>query len=392
MRDSTTTAPSPLACEGGTPVAAEPIPIVNVELDERDIERAVEVMRSGRLAQGPNVAALEKRFAEMSGADFAAACANGTCALQLAYGALVEPGDDVLVPGWTYIATATMIAARGATPIFCEVDPETYNLDVADAERRITPRTTAIAATHLYGNPADVEAIDDLARRRGLKVVYDAAQAHLATVNGKGLGAFGDAVTYSFYPTKNMTTGEGGMVTTRDQPIDRMVRLLRSHGETSKYTHEIVGFNYRMSDVEAAVGLSQLERLEERTRRRREIASRLDAAINEIEGLHAPAPTPGAEHVYHLYVVRMDPEAFMCPRDAFIEALRAEGVQTAVHYPKPVTRQPVFAGAAPDPLPICDRLAATLFCVPVHPALSDEQVRLIGEALAKVASAKRAQA
>lgn len=384
-----------LAVRGGKPVNAAAIPMISVKLDEEDIAAAVEVLRSGMLAQGKKCLAFEERFGQMTEARHAMSCANGTCALQLAYGALIKPGDDVLVPGWTYIATVSMVVAAGANPIFCDVDPKTYNIDVADAARRITSRTTAIACTHLYGNPVDIDAVEKLAADHGLSVIYDAAQAHMATYKGRGIGAFGDAVTYSFYPTKNMTTGEGGMVTTNDDDLAVEIKLLRSHGETSKYVHGKIGFNYRMTDVEGAIGLSQLDRISERTERRRANARALDQAIAEIEGLYAPVASEGAEHAYHLYPVRIDPAAFATGhdaaalRDAFCEALKGEGVLTAVHYPRPLTRQPVFERPGIEHLKVSDRLASTLFCVPIHHNLTEGQVAGIGAALAKVADAFR---
>jgi len=376
-----------LAVEGGSPVSSEPIPMIAVDIADADIDAVVRVLRSGMLAQGAHVAFLEERFAASTGADEAIACANGTCALQLAYAPLIKPGDDVLCPSWTYIATASMIVAAGANPVFCDADPATYNIDVADAERRITPKTTAIAVTHLYGAPVDIDAVQTLADRHNLRVIYDAAQAHGATYRSRGLGAFGDAVTYSFYATKNMTTGEGGMVTVNDADLARQVRLLRSHGETQKYTHDLIGFNYRMSDVEAALGCSQLDRLDTSTKRRQANAALLDEMIGAIPGLTPPAVADGAEHVYHLYAVRMDLDAFTVNRDEFVEALRAEGVQCAVHYPKPVHRQPVFSEYADVDLPVCDALAKTLFCIPVQPKLTEAQIALVGAALAKVAQA-----
>ncbi len=378
-----------LAVNGGPAVSPRSIPIISVRLSDEDIAAAVEVMRSGMLAQGKRVLEFEERFAGMTGAKHAIACANGTCALQLAYEPLFEPGDEVLVPAWGYVATASMIAARGATPVFVEADPATYCLDVADAARRVTGKTTAIVATHLYGNTVDIDAVEALAAEHGLHVIYDAAQAHMATYQGRGLGAFGDAVTYSFYPTKNMTTGEGGMVTTNDDDLARRIRMLRSHGETQKYLHEAVGYNYRMTDVEAAIGASQLSRLADVTERRRANARALDAAIAAIPGLHAPVPTEGADHSYHLYPVRMETEALTCTRDEFCAALKAEGVSTAIHYPRPLTRQPLFAAAAREHMPISDRLAGSLFCVPIHPDLSEADVANIGAALRKVATAYR---
>ncbi len=387
---------SKLALRGGSPVSEQLIPIVSVRLDDADVDAALGVLRSGMLAQGANVAALEEAFATMSDARHAVACANGTCALQLAYEPLIQPGDDVLVPAWTYVATASMVAARGANPVWVDVDPRTYTIDVADAAAEVTPKTTAIACTHLYGGPVDIDAVEKLAVDRGLAVVYDAAQAHAAAYDGRGVGAFGDMVTYSFYPTKNMTTGEGGLVTTNDDQLDAALRALRSHGESEKYVHATIGYNYRMSDVEAAIGRSQLTRLDELTQRRRDNAAALDKALEHVVGLHAPATIAKGKHVYHQYAVRVDPDAFITPddgrpiRDWITEALRAEGVATALHYPRSLTHQPVFDRPGVDHQPVSDRLASTLFCVPVHQNLADEQVARIGEALAKVAAAFRA--
>jgi len=390
MPDATatpTTAATALAVNGGEPVATTTVPVVAVRLDESDIDAALEVLRSGMLAQGRNVAELEKRFAEMTHARHAIACANGTCALQLAYESLIQPGDEVLVPAWGYVATASMVMARGARPIMVDVDPTTYLIDLEDAARRVTEQTTCIAATHLYGLPCDADAIEAFAIDHGLSVVFDAAQAHLATVNGRGLGAFGDAVTYSFYPTKNMTTGEGGVVTTNDDDTAEVLRRLRSHGETEKYLHEIVGYNYRMTDVEAAIGVSQLSRLPAFTEARRANAARLDPIVNAIEGLSPPVVPAGRTHVYHQYAVRMDLERFSCTRDEFIAALRAEGVACAVHYPRSLTQQPVFEPLLDGDRPVSERLATSLFCLPVHPHLQTADFDVIDQALNKVASA-----
>lgn len=387
---------SALALNGGTPVTNTTVPMIAVRLDDSDIEAAVGVMRSGMLAQGKNCEEFERSFASMTDARRAVTCANGTCALQLAYEALFEPGDEVLVPAWSYIATASMIVARGATPVWVDADPHTYNLSVEDAASKVTDRTTAIAATHMYGNPVDIAAVEALAIKEGLSVIYDAAQAHLATYKGHGLGTYGDAVTYSFYPTKNLTTGEGGMVTTNDEEVETALRKLRSHGEAAKYLHDTIGYNYRMSDVEAAVGLSQLSRLPEYTHRRRQNAAAYDRVLAEIPGLHAPTVTSDAESAYHLYPVRIDLDAFISPRadqpvrDAFCEALRAEGVATAIHYPRSLTRQPVFDKPGVAHQPIADRLAQSLFCIPIHHFLEDRQIALVSEALSKVASAYRA--
>jgi perosamine synthetase len=259
---------APLALHGGTSVFPQPVPFMSTALSEADIAAATAVLRSGMLRQAARCAELEERFGQLTGARHAMTCANGTCALQLAYEPLLRPGDEVLVPAWSYIATVAMVVARGCRPIFVDADPETYQIDIADAARRLTRRTTAIAATHLYGCPVDIDAVQNLAQAHGLKVIYDAAQAHLATYRGRGLGEFGDAVTYSFYATKNLATGEGGMVTCNDDALARKIRLLRSHGESDKYLHESVGYNYRMNDITAAIGCSRLDRLAAQTQHR----------------------------------------------------------------------------------------------------------------------------
>lgn len=380
---------SSLAAHGGTPVSRAPVPFMSTALSEADVAAAVAVLKSGMLRQASKCDELEKRLGEMSEAKHAMTCANGTCALQLAYEALFEPGDEVLVPAWTYVATAAMIVARGCTPVFCDALPDTFQIDPADAARRITRRTRGIAVTHLYGGPVDIDAVQRLAAEHSLRVVYDAAQSHLARYRGRGIGAYGDAVTYSFYATKNLATGEGGMVTCNDEALARRIRLLRSHGETDKYLHEAIGYNYRMNDITAAIGCSRLDRLEAQTRARQAAAARYDAILAAIPGLEAPAVTPGGEAVWHLYTCKLDLDAIGATRDEFCAALKAEGVPTAVHYPRSTASQPSMARFRKDDTPVADSLSARVFCLPMHHDLTDEHFRIVGEALAKVAGALR---
>lgn len=390
---SVSVADQKLAMQGGTPVSATPVPFMSPGLAEADIQAAIAVLRSGMLRAAKKCEELETRFAKQTDAKHGMTCANGTVALQLAYEPLFKAGDDVLVPAWSYIATVSMVVARGARPIFVDADPETYQIDVADAARKITPKTTAIAATHLYGGTVDIDAVQALAKKHGLKVIYDAAQSHLATWKGKGIGAYGDAVTYSFYATKNLATGEGGMVTCNDDALAKSIKLLRSHGETDKYLHESIGFNYRMNDITGAIGCSRLDRLADETATRQKNAARYDAIVETIDGLKAPRTTPGGSSVYHLYVAQMDPSKFTCTRDGFIKALAAEGVPTAVHYPRPLTRQPAFkafvSGDKGHP-PVADGLSQRVFALPMHHNLTDEHFRILETALHKVAAAFRA--
>lgn len=370
-------------------MAAPAIPFMSTALTGADIDAAVAVLKSGMLRQASKCEELERRLGAMSGAKHALTCANGTCALQLAYEPLFAPGDEVLVPAWSYIATAAMVVARGSVPVFVEALPDTFQMDPRDAARKVTKKTRGIAATHLYGCPVDIAAVEDLAKAHGLKVVYDAAQSHLATYRGQGIGAFGDAVTYSFYATKNLATGEGGMVTCNRDDLARDMRLLRSHGETDKYLHERVGYNYRMNDITAALGCSRLDRLEAQTAARQRIAGEYDRLIGAVAGLTPPTTTAGATAVYHLYVVKMDPARFTCTRDEFCAALKAEGVPTAVHYPRSLPNQPALAKFAKRDTPIADGLAERVFALPMHHDLTPTQVEQVGAAVAKVAAAYR---
>lgn len=389
---TTTLSPAKLAVEGGTPVSAKPVPFMSTALSPADIDAATAVLKSGMLRAAKKCEELETRFAALSGAKHAMTCANGTCALQLAYEPFFGPGDEVLVPAWSYIATVSMLAARGgghATPVFVDADPDTYQVDIADLARKVTPRTKGIAVTHLYGCPVDIDGVQAVAAKHGLKVVYDAAQSHLATWKGKGIGAFGDAVTYSFYATKNLATGEGGLITCNDDTLARTIKLLRSHGETDKYLHERIGYNYRMNDIAGAIGCSRLDRLAEQTKTRQANAAKYDAILRGIDGLIAPKTTAGGESVFHLYVAKLEIEKFRCTRDEFCKALMAEGVPTAVHYPRSLPKQPALAKWDRSDCPKADWLSQRVFALPMHHDLTADHFRIAEEALKKVAAAYR---
>ncbi|MEQ8845658.1 MAG: DegT/DnrJ/EryC1/StrS family aminotransferase [Phycisphaerales bacterium] len=378
-----------LAIDGGAPVFDSPVAFMRPQLMPQDVEAAHDVLKSGMLRASKKCEELESRFAQASEARHALTCANGTCALQLAYRGLFERGDEVLVPAWTYIATASMLVAEGMKPIWVDSLEDTMQIDVADAARKVTSKTKGIAATHLYGMPVDVHAVQELAKANDLKVVYDCAQSHLATVDGEGIGKFGDACTYSFYATKNLGTGEGGMITVNDDTLKYDVALLRSHGETDKYLHERIGFNYRMNDITGAIGCSRLDRLLAETNARRAAADHYDQVLGAIDGVLAPGRTKGADSAWHLYTVKLDLEQFTCDRDTFTKALGAEGVPTAVHYPRSLTHQPAFKDFVSDHPPVAEALASKVFCLPMHHELDGATIDRIGEAVAKVAAAYR---
>ncbi len=380
---------SKLALEGGAATFDSPVAFMRPQLQPQDVEAAHEVLKSGMLRAAGKCGELETRFAEASHAKHALTCANGTCALQLAYRSLFQRGDEVLVPAWTYIATASMLVAEGMTPVWVDSLEDTMQIDVADAAKKVTSQTKGIAATHLYGMPVDVHAIAELAKANNLKVVYDCAQAHLSTVDGEGIGTFGDACTYSFYATKNLGTGEGGMITVNDDTLGHDVALLRSHGETDKYLHERIGFNYRMNDITGAIGCSRLNRLLDETNARRSAADHYDKVLGGIDGILPPGRTKGADSAWHLYTAKLDLDQFTCDRDTFTKALGAEGVPTAVHYPRSLTHQPAFKDYVSDHPPVAEALASKVFCLPMHHELDGATIDRIGEAVAKVATAYR---
>lgn len=346
-----------------------------------DDERAAvdAVLASGMIAQGPQVAGFEDEFAAVVGGRHCVAVNSGTSALHMALLAVgVKPGDEVVVPSFTFAATANSVRLAGATPVFVDIEADSFCIDPAAVEAAITPRTRAVMPVHLYGHPAAMGPLMEIATRHGLWVIEDAAQAHAASLDGTPVGVFGAAAAFSFYPTKNMTSGEGGMVTTACDHVARQVRLLRNQGMEARYRNEIIGFNTRMTDIHAAIGRVQLGKLAGWTARRQQIARRFD---EELAGVRTPPVAPGAVHVYHQYTIRVPGD-----RDAFAAALAAEGVGSGVYYPTPVHLLPSFGLNELD-LPVTAAAAAEVLSLPVYPALTDDDVDQVIAAVNKVAAA-----
>lgn len=365
----------------------KPIQVAEICLTEGEIDAAVAVLRSGALRQGKECDAFEKEFASYVGAKHAVTCANGSAALHLAYMTFLEPGDEVLVPAFTFIATASMVTAAGGKPVLCDIDPETFLIDLADAERRVTSRTRAISPVHLFGNPCAIDAVQTFAVRHNLKIVWDAAQAHGARYRGQDIGAFGDFVAYSFYPTKNMFIGEGGLTCTDSDDFQHRMRYMRSHGQTGKYLHTMVGLNYRMTDVEAAIGRKQLERLENMLTVRRRNAELLNDGLKTVPGILPQRLTQGGDHAWHQYCVRIDASIFGMDRDKLAAKLQEEGIATGVHYPRGLNRQPIFQKLYGDePLPVTDLLATQILALPLHHGLDVDDVSRIADAVASARS------
>ncbi len=346
------------------------IPIARPQMGEEEKQRVWDAMASGSLAQGPRVAEFESAFAEMVGVPHAVATSSGTTALHLALlGYEIGPGDEVVTVPFTFIASANSVLYTGARPVFVDVREDDFTLDPDQLEAAITPRTKAVMPVSLYGQPADLPAIEAIAERHGLAVIEDAAQAHGAAIGDRRSGTWG-AGTFSFYPTKNMTTGEGGMITTADAGLAERVRLLREHGMRVRYHHEIVGYNFRMTDLAAAIGLAQLPKLASFNDRRQAIAARYD---RELEGVITPVARSGVTHVYHQYTIRVG------DRDSFADRLRERGVGSAIYYPIPVHRQKPFVALGYDAgrYPVTDRLTEQVLSIPVHPSLTDDEVSVV---------------
>jgi len=362
-----------------------PIPAANSVIDEEDIEAAVRVLRSGMVVQGPEVAGFEAEFSALVGGRHCVAVNSGTSALHLTLLALgIGRGDEVIVPSFSFAASANAIRLVGADPVFADICYDTFTIDPASVASLIGPRTAGIMPVHLYGLPARMAAIEQIATAHGLAVVEDAAQAHGAQVEGRFVGGMGTAGCFSFYPTKNMHTLEGGMVTTADAELARTVRLLRNQGMEHRYANEIVGMNARLTDVAAAIGRCQLRRLERCTEQRRANAAQFDARLRGVRGPHVPA---GFRHVYHQYTVRV-----RHGRDQLQAGLADRKIGSAVYYPTPIHRlKPYLAeDGRPSPrweLPETDRAAAEVLSLPVYPALSPNDISRIVDGVNELAAA-----
>jgi perosamine synthetase len=357
-----------------------PIGIAEIKLTGAEIDAAVRVLSSGALRQGKECKAFEAEFAEKVGAKHAVTSANGSAALHLAYMTVLKPGDEVLVPAFTFIATGSMVTMAGGRPVFCDVNPRTYLLDLADAESKITTRTRAMAPVHLFGNVCEIDVIKNFAAQHNLIMVWDAAQAHGATYKGQGIGGCGDFVCYSFYPSKNLFVGEGGMTCTDSPEYDHKMRFMRTHGQTGKYLHTMMGFNYRMTDVEAAIGREQLKRLDDMLIIRRRNAALLNDGLSGLPGVQLQEITPDSQPAWHQYCIVIEPELFGCDRDTLAQRLKEKGIATGVHYPRGLHQQPIFIELyGEEHLPNTEYLAARILALPVHHGLSEAEIKSIVE-------------
>lgn len=345
------------------------------EVGEEEVEAVRRVLTSGVLTNGPATREFELAFGKRHQVEHAVAFANGTVALAAMYlGLGIGPGDEVIVPSMTFVSSVTSVLHVGATPVFGDVLPDTFNLDPHDVARQLTPRTRAILAVHYGGQPADMAELTDVARDAGVLLLEDAAEAHGASYRGRPVGGLGRAAMFSFTPTKNITTGEGGIITTDDGDLATRLRLLRNHGQTSLYQHAILGFNWRMSEMQAAIGVVQVSRLDDIIRRKRENAVVLGERLRQIRGVTPPEARPDREHVYMLYTALLDSK-----RDIVRDAMLAMGVEVRLYFP-PAHLQPLFVHLQAH-LPVTEDLGRRMLSLPFHAQLGPEQLEDVAVAL-----------
>jgi perosamine synthetase len=356
------------------------IPIAKPLIGAKEKAAVAEVLDSGMLAAGPKVREFEARFAEYCGVPGAVACSSGTSGLCVAMLALdLPPGSKVLTTPFSFIATANSILQANCQPVFLDVDPATF-MPTTQAVRQALeadPEIRAVIAVHLYGQACEIRELMDLAFEHGLFVIEDCAQSHGAMENGAKVGSVGDLAVFSFYPTKNMTTGEGGILTGNDQELLERCRLMIDHGAPARYQHETIGFNYRMTSIAAAIGLCQLDDLDERNEQRRRNAQRLKEGLSDLPWLTPPFEREAGYHVYNQYTVKVS------DRDRRQRALTEAGVGTAIHYPRLIPDQPFYQsqGHSGEAYPVARELCEQVLCLPVHPALSDADLDWIIQAV-----------
>jgi len=361
------------------------IPIAKPNFGKEEETAVKEVLESGILASGPKTKQFEKEFAEYIGVKHA------VISLDVALKALkLGPGDEVITSAFSFVSSGNCILFQGAKPVFADIDPRTFNIDAADVAEKITAKTKALIPVHMFGQPANMDALKEIAEDKGIAVVEDAAQAHGAEYKGQKAGSIGNMGCFSFYATKNMTAGEGGMITTDDAELAEKARLLINHGQNQKYHHDTLGYNYRITELCAAIGSIQLKKLDEFNTKRRENAQLLTQGIRRFTGLTVPYVDKDVKPVFHQYVVRVE-ENYPRDRDELADSLTEKGVGVAVHYPIPIYRQPLYLklGYEDTKCPNTEEACRRVLSLPVHPLVDRKDIEYILDALKDISEAKK---
>ena len=357
------------------------IQMSSVRIDDECTRAVLDTIKSGQIAQGPRVEEFEKAFAAYIGVKYGIAVSSGTAALHAALMAAgIGPGDEVITTSFSFIATANCCLFVGAKPVFADIDANTFNITPRSIEEKITPRTRAVIIVDLYGQACDMDEITALCRKNNLVLIEDACQAHGAEYKKKKVGSFGIGC-FSFYPTKNMTTGEGGMITTDDEEILRKAHLVRQHGQSRRYVHDVLGYNFRMTDIAAAMGICQLKKLDEVNAVRINNAKVLTDHISQVKGLIPPFIASCRNHVFHQYTIRVT-EDYKYYRDELQQKLLENGISTIIYYPTPIHRQPSFKALGyQENLPVTETVTRQVLSLPVHPGLTRSDLNKIVEVI-----------
>jgi dTDP-4-amino-4,6-dideoxygalactose transaminase len=355
------------------------IPIAKPLIGKEEQDAILDIINSGQLVQGPKVREFEARFAELCGVEHAVATSSGTTALHIAMLAhQIGPSDEVITSPFSFIASANCALYVGARPVFVDIEPDFFTIDPTKIEARITAKTKAIIPIHLYGQPCDMDLIAEIAQKHHIAIIEDACQAHGAKYKGRPVGSFGTAC-YSLYATKNITTIEGGMLVTNDSQIAERARLIRNHGSPRTYEHVLLGYNMRMTDLGAAIGLVQIKNLEKWNSIRQENAAYLTMKLSKVTGVVTPKVREQSEHVFHQYTIRIP------DRDHSAQKLRERGVGVGIHYPTPIHRQPLYQELGYcDVLPIAEAASREVLSLPVHPSLTQDDLDFIVQSVASL--------
>ena len=360
------------------------ISLSEIYVDDQIKKAVIGVLESGRFIKGEQLQKFEHEFATFCSTKYAVGVSSGTAAILLSLMALgIGKGDEVIVPSHTFIATATPILFLGAKPVFADIDAETYTIAPKGIEECLNDRTKAIMPVHLYGHPADMDQIHNIAQDNGLYVIEDACQAHGAIYKGKMTGSLADIACFSFYPSKNMTVcGDGGMVMTNNEELAEKVSMLRDHGRKEKYIHEMVGLNLRMSEISAVIGRQQLLHLSAWNEKRRHVAKLYNQLLSGVDKIATPVEKDWARHVYYMYVIRTK------QRDKLAEYLKDNGISTGIHYPVPVHQQPIIE-AYSNSLPVTEKVVDEILSLPMHPQLIYTQIKFITDTIETFVEVKK---
>ena len=372
-----------LALNGGRPVSDSLIRMARPRFGESTFEDLRQVLSSGELREGHVTKRFEDCFATRLDARYAFAVSSGTAALHMALLSCTNMGEEVIVPAFTFFSSASTVIHSGRRPVLVDVDPGTFLMDTNRMVEAIGDDTAALIPVHLFGNLVDLTLIAEVVEDNDLTVIHDCAQSLGSTYKGWDMGVFDDMCCFSFYPTKIITTVEGGMVTTNSEELWRRGRMFKNHGESEKYQHEKAGYNYRFTEVGSVLGLNQMRDLERFLERRRGTVMYYDLALGNIDGLVPQVITPDVDSCYNYYTVRMEPDEFKCSRDQLVTALRSENIETGVHYPRALTQQPALSKYAAE-CPVAESLADLIFSIPIHPGLGPMDAERVIEALRKV--------